>query len=196
MDVPSGPPREIEPPLGLRDPAVRWILLLAVGLLAVSWRMQRGYPLADAVEFMDRAQGLLGDPSDSSSVFSTLDPVFASFGALAIDPASALRRSSTLSDLTTLLSQLDTTAEELQALRDESQSRVVASMEEANSLMSGIAKLNTSIQRSTIAGVSASEAETEQQRLVDRLSEIIDVRAQKRPLGGVELRTRDGYFDD
>jgi len=145
-------------------------------------------------QFMDRAQGLLGDPSDASSVFSTLDPVFASFGALAVDPASALRRSSTLSDLTTLLAQLDTTAEEIQALRDESQSRIISSLEEANSLMSGIARLNMSIQRSSIAGVSASEAETEQQRMIDRLSEIIDIRAQKRTLGGVEVRTTDGML--
>lgn len=145
-------------------------------------------------QFMDRAQGLLGDPSDSSTVFSTLDPVFASFGALAVDPASALRRSSTLSDLTTLLAQLDSTAEELQALRSESQSRIVSSLEEANSLMSGIAKLNTSIQRSVISGVPPSEAETEQQRMVDRLAEIMDIRAQKRPLGGVEIRTTDGML--
>lgn len=145
-------------------------------------------------QFMDRAQGLLGDPSDSSTVFATLDPVFSSFGALAVDPASALRRSSVLSDLTTMLSQLDSTAEELQALRDESHSRIIASMEEANSLMSGIARLNTSIQRSTIAGISASEAETEQQRMIDRLSEIVDIRAQKRSLGGVEIRTQDGLL--
>lgn len=145
-------------------------------------------------QFMDRAQGLLGDPSDSSSVFSTLDPVFSSFGALSVDPASALRRSSALSDLQTMLSQLDTTGQELQALRDESHSRVVASMEEANSLMAGIAKLNTSIQRSTIGGISASEAETEQQRMIDRLSEIMDIRTQRRSLGGVEIRTNDGML--
>ena len=67
------------------------------------------WPSADMLaQFMDRAQGLLGDPSDSSSVFATLDPVFSSFGALAVDPASALRRSAALSDLQTLLSQLDT----------------------------------------------------------------------------------------
>ena len=36
-------------------------------------------------QFMDRAQGLLGDPSDTSTVFSTLDPVFASFGLKAPD---------------------------------------------------------------------------------------------------------------
>jgi flagellar hook-associated protein 1 FlgK len=145
-------------------------------------------------QFMDRAQGLLGDPSDSSSVFSTLDPVFSSFGALAVDPASALRRSSALSDLQTMLTQLDSTGEELQALRDEAHSRVVASMEEANSLMAGIAKLNTSIQRSSIAGISASEAQTEQQRMIDRLSEIVDIRAQERSLGGMEIRTTDGLL--
>jgi flagellar hook-associated protein 1 FlgK len=145
-------------------------------------------------QFMDRAQGLLGDPSDASTVFASLDPVFSSFGALAVDPASALRRSAVLSDLTTMLGQLDTTADEISSLRDEAHSRAIASMEEANSLMSGIARLNVSIQRSTIGGVSASEAETEQQRMIDRLSEIIDVRTQQRPLGGVEVRTTDGLL--
>jgi flagellar hook-associated protein 1 FlgK len=145
-------------------------------------------------QFMDRAQGLLGDPSDSSSVFATLDPVFSSFGSLAVDPSSALRQSSALSDLRTLLSQLDTTAEEISALRDESHSRVITAMEEANALMSGIARLNASIQRSTIGGVSATEAETEQQRMLDRLSEIMDIRTQPRSLGGVEVRTSDGLL--
>lgn len=145
-------------------------------------------------QFMDRAQGLLGDPSDSSSVFATLDPVFSSFGALAVDPASALRQSSALSDLKTLLTQLDTTAQEIAALRDESHARIVSGIEEANSLMSGIARLNTSIQRATIGGVSATEAETEQQRMLDRLSEILDIRVQPRQLGGVEVRTTDGML--
>ena len=145
-------------------------------------------------QFMDRAQGLLGDPSDSSSVFGTFDPVFSSFGALAVDPASALRRSGSLSDLQTLLSQLDTTSEEISALRDESHSRIISAVEEANALMGGIAKLNASIQRSTIAGVPSSDAETEQQRMVDRLSEIVDIRTQPRSLGGVEVRTTDGLL--
>lgn len=164
-------------------------------LAAAEMRGAADVASADAMsQFMDRAQGLLGDPSDSSSVFGTLDPVFSSFGALAVDPASALRRSAALSDLQTLLSQLDTTAAEITALRDEAHSRIVASLEEANSLMSGIAKLNASIQRSTIAGAPASEAETEQQRMLDRLSEIIDIRTQPRALGGVEIRTSDGLL--
>ena len=164
-------------------------------LAAAEMRGAADVAAADVLsQFMDRAQGLLGDPSDSATVFATLDPVFSSFGALAVDPASALRRSAALSDLQTMLSQLERTSGEITALRDEAHSRALASIEEANSLMAGIARLNTSIQRSTIAGLSASEAETEQARMLDRLSEIIDIRMQERPLGGVEIRTTDGLL--
>ena len=164
-------------------------------LAAAEMRGAADVAAADVLsQFMDRAQGLLGDPSDPSTVFATLDPVFSSFGALAVDPASALRRSAALSDLQTMLSQLERTSAEITALRDESHSRALASIEEANSLMTGIARLNTSIQRSTIAGLSASEAETEQARMLDRLSEIIDIRTQERSLGGVEIRTTDGLL--
>jgi len=164
-------------------------------LAAAEMRGAADVSAADVLaQFMDRAQGLLGDPSDSSSVFAALDPVFSSFGALAVDPASALRQSSSLSDLKTLLTQLDTTAAEIAALRDESHARIITGIEEANSLMSGIARLNASIQRATVGGVSATEAETEQQRMLDRLSEIMDIRVQPRTLGGVEVRTTDGML--
>lgn len=145
-------------------------------------------------QLMDRAQGLLGDPSASGTVFATLDPVFSAFGALSIDPASALRRSESLSDLQTLLSQLNTTHGELAALRDEANSKLQSTIEEANTLMLGIAKLNQSIQKLTIGGQNASEALTEQSRMLDRLSEIVDIRTQQRSLGGVEVRTTDGLL--
>lgn len=144
--------------------------------------------------FMDRAQGLLGDPSNAGSVFATLDPVFSAFGGLSVDPASALRRSTVLSNVQTMLSQFETTAGELSALREEAHIRAGAVMEEANSLLSSIAQLNQSIQRSTIAGSSTAEAETEQARMLDRLAEIIDVRVLERPLGGIDVRTSDGLL--
>ena len=144
--------------------------------------------------FMDRAQGLLGDPSASGTVFATLDPVFSAFGALSVDPASALRRSESLSGLQTLLSQLGATHSELSALRDEANSKLQSTMEEANSLMQGIAKLNQAIQKAGVAGQLSSEAETEQSRMLDRLSEIVDIRVQQRPMGGVDVRTTDGLL--
>ncbi len=44
-----------ERPLALSDRSVRLLLLAVVVLQVIAWRMQAGYPIADAVEFMDRA---------------------------------------------------------------------------------------------------------------------------------------------
>jgi flagellar hook-associated protein 1 FlgK len=138
-------------------------------LAAAEMRGAADVAAADVLsQFMDRAQGLLGDPADSGSVFSTLDQVFTSFGALATDPGSTLRRSSAVSELQTLLSQIDDTGRELQALRDEANSRTGTIVDEANALMRGIAKLNLSIQSSALAGAGPSDADSEQQRMIDR----------------------------
>ena len=164
-------------------------------LAAAQMRGAADYAASDILSsFMDRAQGLLGDPADSDSVFATLDRVFGSFGALATDPGSTLRRSSTVSELQTMLSQIDITGRDLQALRDEASSRAGTIVDEANALMRGIAKLNISIQSSALAGAAPNDADSEQQHMIDRLSEIIDIRTERRALGGVEVRTMDGML--
>lgn len=164
-------------------------------LAAAQMRGAADFASADILSsFMDRAQGLLGDPSKSSSVFAALDPVFSSFGALAADPASPLRRSSALSDIQNMLDQIDSTSAELQALRDEANSRIGSAVKEANALLTGIAKLNGAIQSSKFSGGTTGEAESQQQQMIDRLSQIIDIRTQPRSLGGFEVRTTDGML--
>jgi len=180
---------------GLQGVEVEVTRIANAYLAAAEMRGAADVAAADILSrFMDRAQGLLGDPSDANTVFAALDPVFSSFGGLSVDPASALRRSEVLSNLRSLLDQLQTTSGEIAALREEAHARAIVTLEEANTLMAGIAKLNTSIQRNTIGGLSASEATTEQARMLDRLSEIIDIRTQERSLGGVEVRTTDGLL--
>lgn len=145
-------------------------------------------------ELLDRAQALLGDPSGSQSLFAAMDPAYQSFGALSVDPASTLRRSEALSAVESLLSQLGAAAQEIGSLRAEAHARVGSLISEANTLMAGVARLNTAIQRATIAGVTASEAETEQAFRLDRLAQILDIRVQERPSGGVEVRTTNGLL--
>ena len=48
-----------EPRLSAHDFSLRLLLALALLLQLLSWSTQRGYPIADAVEFMDRAQILV-----------------------------------------------------------------------------------------------------------------------------------------
>lgn len=144
--------------------------------------------------FMDRVQGLLGNPSDGGSVFSSLDNVLSSMGSLALDPSSSLRQGNVVSDIQNMIGQINQTANEISALRDEANGQLRSVIGEANTLMETIADLNSSIQQSKIAGVDATQAENEQSKLIDRLSEIVDIRAEERELGGVNLRTTSGYL--
>ncbi|WP_018995829.1 flagellar hook-associated protein FlgK [Hirschia maritima] len=144
--------------------------------------------------FMDRVQGLFGDPSQSGTVFASIDKVFASAGSLALDPSSSLRQGSVISDLQNMLGQINQTAHEITALQDEANGQLRSVIGEANTLMETIADLNASIQQSKIAGVDATQAENEQSKLIDRLSQIVDIRTQERSLGGVDVRTTNGYL--
>lgn len=84
--------------LSWRDPAVQWLLVVALILQLASWWLQRGYPLADAVEFMDRARAwVAGEPvSDARTVRS-----FA-FSGLFVPPF-LIARTSGLEDLRPIL---------------------------------------------------------------------------------------------
>ena len=164
-------------------------------LAAAEMRAASNFSAAEIeADFMDRAQGLLGDPSDGGSVFAALDTVLDAFGVLSNDPSDVLRRADVVASLGALTGQLDQTSREIQALRDEADMRLKSSVEDANSLMQGIADLNESIQRARVSGSDSTEAETQQSRLLDQLSSFIDIRTQERSTGGVDVRTTDGFI--
>lgn len=60
MSAATETPAADRPSLAWRDRGLAWVLLLALATQAYSWAAQRGYALADAVEFMDRAQTWVG----------------------------------------------------------------------------------------------------------------------------------------
>lgn len=145
-------------------------------------------------QFMDRAQAMMGDPSNPGGVFPSLDPAFGAFGALSLDPSSSLRRSDAVSSVRTLLLDLQRAADQISGLREEADGRALDAMEEANLLMSGVARLNGLIQKNILGGVDATDAQTEQSVMLDRLAEIMDIRVSERSTGGVQVRTTDGVL--
>ena len=84
--------------------------------------------------------------------------------------------------------------DQIAGLRMEADGRAGEVIEEANQLMSGIARLNGLIQKNILGGVDASGAQTEQSVMLDRLAEIIDIRVSSRSTGGVQVRTTDGVL--
>lgn len=85
-DRPGAPPAGAtgDAAIAWGDGGVRWLLAFALALQALAWAWQSGYPLADAVEFMDRARdwvdgrALGGDRTIRSFAYSAVFvPLFA-----------------------------------------------------------------------------------------------------------------------
>lgn len=145
-------------------------------------------------DVVNRAQAAFGDPSGSASLFARFDPMFASFGAAAIDPSNLSARRAALADLTALLSRVSDTAGQIQTLRAQADADVAAQLGRANALLSEIAALNTEVSRARIQTGDATAAEGRQSVLIDELAGLLDIRVHPRALGGVDVRLTDGFL--
>lgn len=143
-------------------------------------------------ELYDRIQSLFGDPGGDSGFFSQVDDVFSAFAASAEDPASSPRRQDALFRTQALFDEAGRIAKQIQAVREDADTRIQSAVERTNSLLEQIEGLNLEIARATALDGDASGAETAQSALIGQLAELVDIRVSVRPVGGVSIRTGTG----
>ncbi len=143
-------------------------------------------------ELYDRIQSLFGDPGGDVGFFSQVDAVFSAFAASAEDPTSSPRRQDALFRTQALFDEASRIASQIQAVREDADSRIQSAVERANSLLEQIEGLNLEIARATAVDGDASGAETAQSALIGQLAELVDIRVAARPVGGVSIRTGSG----
>ena len=143
-------------------------------------------------ELYDRIQSLFGDPGGDAGFFSQVDAVFSAFAASAEDPTSSPRRQDALFRTQALFDEASRIAGQIQAVRQDADSRIQSAVERANGLLEQIEGLNLEIARATAVDGDASGAETAQSALVGQLAQLMDIRIAPRPVGGVSIRTGVG----
>lgn len=143
-------------------------------------------------ELYDRIQSLFGDPGGDAGFFSQVDAVFSAFAASAEDPTSSPRRQDALFRTQALFDEASRIAGQIQAVREDADSRIQSAVERANNLLQQIEGLNLEIARATAVDGDASGAETAQSSLIGQLAELMDIRVATRPVGGVSIRTGAG----
>lgn len=145
-------------------------------------------------ELYDRIQALFGDPGGDSGFFSKVDGVFSAFAASAEDPTSSPRRQDALFRTQALFDEAGRIARQIQAVREDADSRIQSAVERTNSLLEQIEGLNLEIARATAVDGDASGAETAQSALIGQLAELLDIRVSVRSVGGVSIRTGTGVL--
>ena len=145
-------------------------------------------------ETLDRAQALFGDPTDSTSLFTALDRVFAGFAEVSLDPGSTIRRASAADQIDRFFSTLNSTAQGLQDLIREVDSRIADTTARAQSYLETIAQLNVQIGMATVEGADATTAMNAIGLVLDDLAKVMDIRVTPARNGGVEVRTSVGLL--
>ncbi|WP_309629126.1 flagellar hook-associated protein FlgK [Brevundimonas sp.] len=145
-------------------------------------------------ELYDRIQSLFGDPGGDTGFFSQIDDVFSAFAVAAEDAVSSPRRQDALFKTQAIFDEAGRISGQIQAVREDADGRIQSGIEKANSLLQQIETLNVDIARATVLNGDASGAQTQQARLVDELSSLMDVQVSQRSVGGVSIRTGAGIL--
>ncbi len=145
-------------------------------------------------ELYDRIQSLFGDPGGDTGFFSQIDDIFAAFAVAGEDAVSAPRRQDALFKTQGIFDEAGRISGQIQAVREDADGRIQSAIEKANSLLQQIETLNVDIAKATVLNGDASGAQTQQARLVDELSSLMDVQVSQRSVGGVSIRTGAGIL--
>lgn len=145
-------------------------------------------------QYLDNAQSLFGNPSSESFFFNRLDAIFGAFATAADDPSSSLLRSQALSNVQDFLAEADRINSQLDELGGTVETKIIADVDRANSLLSQINQLNVEISRAKLVNADASGSENIQSQLLDELSTLMNVRVNAREAGGVTIRSTEGVL--
>ncbi len=140
---------------------------------------------------LDQAQSLFGDPTSTSSFFGQLDSVFSAFSTLSSSP-SATAQAAAVSQVSQFLSSSQSISSSLSQLSTQADTQITSDVTTANSLLSQISKLNSTISQATVSGGDATGAQNQQSALIGQLSALMNVNVATTATGGVTVKASDG----
>ena len=123
-----------------------------------------------------RLQALLGSPNDNSTITGHLDSLFASLGTLAIEPDSAVRRKSVVTDIQAWADDVSRLASQIQDLRQDADRRIGVAILDMNAQIVRIRDLNVQISREQTIGTDTTSLEEQRDDALSTLAKYIDVR--------------------
>ena len=133
---------------------------------------------------------LFGTPGGAGALDSILNTFTQSLQTLVNDPGSSSARAAVLDNAGILASQIGRISESVQALRTDAEGRIGLAVDRANELLSGIAGVNARI----VANRPLADPGLldERDRMINELSQLMDVQTFERQDGSVSLSTTAG----
>ncbi|MBU1176568.1 MAG: flagellar hook-associated protein FlgK [Alphaproteobacteria bacterium] len=142
--------------------------------------------------FLERLEVAFGKPGDANSLDTLLQDFTNSMQALAVSPEDYATRATTISSAQTLAQALNGLSGTVQELRQETETQIAAEVDTLNQSLQSLRDINVRLSDYSLDEASRLSVLDERDRLVARVSEIVDTQAVYRTDGTVALMTKSG----
>jgi flagellar hook-associated protein 1 FlgK len=140
----------------------------------------------------DRMETLIGGALDGDSLTGRLDSLEASLIAASSDPSSTQRLRNIAQAAQSLAGKLNGISDGVQASRRSAETSITDQVQQLNTSLTRISDINVRISRSVHAGADVSTLEDQRQTEIDRVAQIIPLRAIPRDKNTVALYSMGG----
>ncbi|MBL8592671.1 MAG: flagellar hook-associated protein FlgK [Devosia sp.] len=142
--------------------------------------------------FLDRVQTLFGKPGTVGSIDSAYNAFESSLAAAATSPDSYANRADLVQKAQTVASTLNRLSSDIQSLRQEIEAKLSNGVDTINNQLQSLEKVNLRLADQGIDDTSRATLMDQRDRLVEDLSQQMDLRVSYRSDGTVSLMTRSG----
>ena len=147
-----------------------------------------------AQKFHDRIQTFLGSPDDSASLTGRINTALSEISTLSLDPNSAARRLTVVTNLQGMLRDISYLAEQVQQIRADVDTQITADIDKLNLALTRLDELNDIIKREQVLSTDTADLEESRVRAMKEISEVIAVRFVYQPNGEVHVSTTGGQI--
>ena len=147
-------------------------------------------------DFLQRLQGLYGDPNSTVTLESAFNTLTTAVQALGTSPDSQSARIGVVNAAQALASQLNSMSQGIQTLRAQAETGIKDDVNTANNLMKQIATINNQLQSNPLGGTSTDSATAslldQRDQCITQLSKLMDIRVTTDGANKVTVFTGSG----
>lgn len=166
-----------------------------VNTFAVSQRQFASGDLAfqgGRAQFFERLQATLGQPGQTGSLTMIINELETSLVQAASRPDSVVRLDGAVTSARSVSDKLNNLTGDVQDLRQQADSDIAAYVDELNSLLQQVHRINASIMANSASDAVVNRLSDQRQIALDRISEIVPVRTAERGSGQIAIYTERG----
>lgn len=142
--------------------------------------------------YFSRVQALIGSLDSGSSIGTRVSNAMTALQQLSVDPASAARRNSAISAVSSALTALSNMGTSIQSLRQDANAQITTNIRNVNQLISQIYDLNQGIKSAFAQNDTQTGLLDQRDRALTELSKYLDIRSYAQADGRIYVSLMDG----